>query len=235
VIGWYVFKYRRSGISLAASWLDVALVPVIFLIAVLYWYGKLEPTRAHTVVLATAVALGVATTGTFNPVQSTKPIFTRHDTAVTRELDRRLAESPTGLLVVPFRSSFFGHTGLPLVGLGYPSVTYHTFVPNLTFWRTLFSDLPTDEFHSLFNNVGGFSVDDIAAPYRELDRAVTIVPKSTFSGPGAADHVRRAVDASGAAARTKGGARAFRVDAPIKITNEIGRDRSKTRFSANVN
>jgi hypothetical protein len=65
---------------------------------------------------------------------------------------------------LPWGSSFFAHTGLPLVGLGYPSIAYSTFEPALDLWRKVYPDLTPDELQSLFNNAGGFAFGDVRRP-----------------------------------------------------------------------
>jgi hypothetical protein len=79
-------------------------------------------------------------------------------------------------IVIPFEWSFFGHTGSPLVGLGYPSLAHATFHPRLAYWRKLFPEMPADEFNAVFNNVGVFVAGDTETPRRIPGTLATEVP-----------------------------------------------------------
>ena len=111
-------------------------------------------------------------------MQSTRPIFARPNTWMTRALDQRLKDGCT-TFVIPFEWSFFGHTGSPLVGLGYPSLAHATFEPRLAYWRSLFPELPPDQFNQLFNNVGVFVAGDTETPRRIPGTLATEVPMRT--------------------------------------------------------
>ena len=80
----------------------------------------LTPARANTLLIASAAALGVVSFGTFNPIQIDDPdLREAHHTPVTAEFDRRLPAGRTRVfLLVPWGTSFFAHSGLPLIGLG---------------------------------------------------------------------------------------------------------------------
>ncbi len=176
---WTAYK-RPHGIDLLAAWRDWAILAPVAVIAFLVHRGSLSPKNANGALLASAAVLAAASFGNYNPIQSADPIFARHETPVTRDLERRLRVERRGYLVLPWGSSFFAHTGLPLVGLGYPSITYSTFAPALDFWRRLYPELPPDEFDNVFNNVGGFSVGDVAKPSRVPGTLVTLAPVAPF-------------------------------------------------------
>jgi hypothetical protein len=171
---WYVYKrqVRWNG------WIDVAiLLPVGY---VVYRARQHDWTsaRLNRALLASAAVVGFLAFADFNPVQSTRPIFARPNTWMTRALDQRLKDGCT-TFVIPFEWSFFGHSGSPLVGLGYPSLAHATFEPRLRYWRTLFPELPADEFNTLFNNVGVFVAGDTEAPRRIPGTLATEVPMKT--------------------------------------------------------
>ena len=134
--------------------------------------------RLNRALLASAAVVGLLAFGDFNPVQSTRPIFARPNTWMTRALDQRVKDGCT-TFVIPFEWSFFGHTGSPLVGLGYPSLAHATFEPHLAYWRKLFPELPPDEFNILFNNVGVFVAGDTERPRRIPGTLATEVPMRT--------------------------------------------------------
>ena len=83
---------------------------------------------------------------------------------------------------MPWGTSFFAHSGLPLVALGYPSIVYSTFDPALEMWRKLFPDIPADEFNRVFNNVGTFALDDIPKP--RWQPIYVVAPVAPFKKPG---------------------------------------------------
>jgi hypothetical protein len=121
--------------------------------------------------------------GDFNPVQSTRPIFARPNTWDDARAGPALKDGCT-TFVIPFEWSFFGHTGSPLVGLGYPSLAHATFEPHLAYWRKLFPELPPDEFNTLFNNVGVFVAGDTERPRRIPGTLATEVPMRTVLARG---------------------------------------------------
>ena len=102
----------------------------------------LSPVRANATLVASAAVLGAISFGTFNPIQSTEAIFRRHRTPFIAELDRRLQTEKRGYLLLPWGTSFFAHSGLPLIALGYPSLTYSTFDPALDLWRKVYPEIP---------------------------------------------------------------------------------------------
>ncbi|MFD2836467.1 hypothetical protein ACFS3C_07670 [Azotobacter vinelandii] len=64
----------------------------------------------------------------FNPIQSSKSFFVRHDTNFIKELDSEV-QGTLGSLV------FSDMPGATLNGLGYASVSHVTPIPMLEFWR----------------------------------------------------------------------------------------------------
>jgi hypothetical protein len=184
VLAWFAFKHPH-GIGLGKAYRDwVFITPVLF-VATLQALGVLTPTRANTTLLASAVVLGVISFGTFNPIQSTQAIFRRHRTPFTMELDRRLQTEKRGYLVLPWGTSFFAHSGLPLIALGYPSLSYSTFDPALDLWRKVYPQVPPEQFRPLFDNAGSFAFGDVPAPLRVPGTLVTLAPTAPFTQLGA--------------------------------------------------
>jgi hypothetical protein len=199
VLAWFVFKHPH-GIGLGEAYRDwVFIAPVVF-VATLQALGVLTPTRVNTTLLASAVILGMISFGTFNPIQSTQAIFRRHRTPFTMELDRRLQTEKRGYLLLPWGTSFFAHSGLPLVALGYPSLSYSTFDPALDLWRKVYPEIPPEQFRPLFDNAGSFAFGDVPAPRRVPGTLVTLAPAAPFTRPGATvcDFIRPSRAALGA-------------------------------------
>lgn len=168
---WFAYK-RAVGWN---GWIDVAiLAPAGYLVHAARTRGW-HSHRLNRAFLAASAAVGFLAFGDFNPVQSTRPIFAKHDTWMTRALDKRVKDGCT-TIVVPFKWSFFGHSGSPLVGLGYPSLAHATFEPHLAYWRRLFPELPADEFDRMFNNVGVFVAGDTEEVRRIPGTLATEVP-----------------------------------------------------------
>lgn len=178
--GWYHYKWSRYSIGLDYAWRDVVIVAPVLVIAAWNRFRPFTSTAVHRSLLGASVIVGVVSFGDFNPLQIADPLFSRHDTPVTRAFDAQLATRQSPYLVVPFRSGFFGHSGQTLIGLGYPSVGHATFAPKLGFFRKLFPEMPEGLFQSVFNNAGVFAVDGVDEPYRMEGTLVTVVPIKVF-------------------------------------------------------
>jgi hypothetical protein len=183
-VAWLRFKHSR-GIGFLESYKDwIVIAPVAAMVAARA-IRPLPPAMPNLALLASALVIGAISFGTFNPLQSTKPIFERHSTPVTAKLDQAVDAEGRGFILQPWMTTFFSHTGLPLIGLGYPSLSYSTFDPAVDLWRKVFPDLPPEEFQRTFNNVGGFAFGDVPAPHRVPGTLVTLSPSRPFLQPGA--------------------------------------------------
>jgi hypothetical protein len=163
VLAWALFK-RNHGIGVREAYRDwIFLVPAV-VVAVLQKIRALTPARANTTLLASAAALGVVSFGTFNPIQTTTPIFQMHSTPLTVEFDRRLKREGRGYLALEWGDTFFSHTGLPLIALGYPSLAYSTFDPAMDLWAKAYPEIPADQLRAAFNNAGSLGFGNIPEP-----------------------------------------------------------------------
>jgi hypothetical protein len=181
---WSAFK-QPHGIGLGAAFRDWIFIVPVAGVSTLRWLQMLTPARANTALLASATALGAISFGTYNPIQSTEPIFERHDTPVTAHIDQQLLRDKRGFLLIPWGSSFFAHSGLPLIALGYPSLSYSTFDPATDLWRRVYPDLAPDRFRSMFHNAGSFAFGDVPDPLRVPGTLVTLSPMTPFMRQGA--------------------------------------------------
>ncbi len=181
VLGWAVFKLPHE-IGFREAFRDwIYIVPVV-VAALAQGLRILAPPQANGLLIASAAALAFVSFATFNPIQKTTPLFQKHDTKVTRELDRRLREEGRGYLAIPFRSSFFGHSGLPLIGLGYPSMAYSTFDPPMEIWRKLYPEMPRSRVRAVFQNAGAIGFDDV--PEAKWVPIFTVAPIEPLRRPG---------------------------------------------------
>ena len=181
---WIAFK-RPHGIGPMASFRDWIVVVPVAVVAILQARRLLTPVRANTALLASAAVVGLISFGTYNPIQLTEPIFRTHSTPITAALDDQLRRGKRGFVLLPWGSSFFAHSGLPLVALGYPSLSYSTFDPAIDLWRRVYPDLASDRFRSLFHNAGSFAFGDVPDPRRVPGTLVTLAPMAPFVQPGA--------------------------------------------------
>jgi hypothetical protein len=182
VLGWVLLK-QPLNISFTEAFRDWIFIVPVLVTALLVRFGLLTSARANGTLLASAAVLALISFGTFNPIQSTVPMFTKPDTPVTRDFDRRLQEEGRGYILEPWGKSFFSHSGLPLIGLGYPSLSYSTFDPAMDLWRQVYPDVPAAELRSAFQNVGSFGFGDVPAP--KWQPIYTLAPMAPFVRPGA--------------------------------------------------
>ncbi|MQA30633.1 MAG: hypothetical protein GEU82_12490 [Luteitalea sp.] len=181
VSAWSLFK-RPLGIGFGEAYQDwVFIVPVVAAMAALK-LNVLTPARANATLLASAALLGVVSFGTFNPIQSTVPIFEKHDTSVTAQFDRQLRDEGRGYLLLPWGSSFFSHSGLPLIAMGYPSLSYSTFDPAMDLWAKIYPDTPAEQLRRTFRNVGSIGFGDV--PDAKWMPIYTLAPMTPFTRPG---------------------------------------------------
>ncbi|HXW05575.1 MAG TPA: hypothetical protein VD833_10120 [Vicinamibacterales bacterium] len=180
-LGWALFK-QTHGIGPGEAFRDWAFAVPVAVAAVLQRMSLVTPPAVNVILLASAVLLGAVSFGTFNPIQSAKPIFQKHQTPVTAELDRRLAAEGRGYLLLPWGSSFFSHSGLPLIALGYPSLAYSTFDPAMDLWTRIYPELPAEKLNRAFNNVGTLGFGDVPEP--EWIPIITQAPMAPFVRPG---------------------------------------------------
>lgn len=127
-------------------------------------------------VLAAALLANVVAFGGFNPIQSAKPIFARHDTPMLRALAETQAAHPQGWLVVE------GHAGATLNGLGFRSISHVLAAPKLAFFRPIFPAMPDDAFTAIFNRYAHIQpTPEVSEPLSpQLD--VVRVPLAAFAG-----------------------------------------------------
>lgn len=145
MLGTVYFKIHLFHIDLLASWKDwIIVVPVAVVLYMKQYIGKID---IHTTLIAICAIVGFFAFGAFNPIQSTKPIFNREATDVTRILDRARDTSRDGVIAF----NLFRGAGAVLNGLGYKSVTHIQGEPNLFFWSSLFPELPPSELNQIFN------------------------------------------------------------------------------------
>lgn len=127
------------------TWFDGVAVAIL---AILIIVVKLNPRRmvdARIAVFAAAALMGTATFGTFNPVQSARPIFNIPPSPFQNDLRARARENPNGWLIVP------GMYGAVLNGAGIPAINHTLMTPQLPFFQGVFPEMAQDQFNEVFN------------------------------------------------------------------------------------
>jgi hypothetical protein len=142
----------RSGTTLAHSWMDwIALLPFLIILIVLRMAKNDRITAAlkrPSVLLGVVAAVGATTFGSFNPLQSARPIFSPPETRYLTALRDMALAHPNGYVAVEQSS------GAMLNGLGVPSINHMLLRPQLDFFRARFPELADNVFSRVFNRYG---------------------------------------------------------------------------------
>ena len=147
---WWRFK-QPFGIGLGEAYRDwVFLVPVAGA-AVAQRMAWIDAARANATLVASAALLGLVSFGTFNPIQSTVPIFAKHDTPVTQDLRRAgCATRDVATCCCPGARASSRTPGCRSSDLGYPSIGYSTFDPAMDLWSKVYPETPPDQLRQAF-------------------------------------------------------------------------------------
>lgn len=173
IVGWVWFKGIDGG-EFSAERLtarrsnDLLVLPVLLVGLIV---GRRLRLQTATVLMGASALTGAIMLFGFNPIQSAKPIFARHDTTVVRSIEAERA--PDGTLAM------VGFPGAVLNGLGYTSVSHVTAVPALDLWRRRYPELPEAQFMGIFNRYSHIRLIDGDQPVSsQLD--VVDVPLRDF-------------------------------------------------------
>lgn len=169
-------KVWLGDFTLHKEWKE--LLPVAAMAALLFaahrwsWQARDGLALVMVAVLANAVSFGG-----FNPLQSARPIFASHDTAVTQALTRLAERHPRRWVV---SAAFPGAT---LNGLGHAAIGHVLTAPQLDFFRPLFPDMAPADFDQTFNRYAHIiPVAQLTQPV--LPQAdVVQVPAEAFAPP----------------------------------------------------
>lgn len=164
---------------LLTSWFDLAvLLPLAVLAAAAWWSPQMVnvPGRPRLLLGSVAVLTSIATFGTFNPIQSAKPIFDVPESPQLAAMRELAAAHPRGWLAME------GHYGAVLNGLGIGAINHVLLMPQLGFFRAYFPDLDSQTFDTVFNRYSHVSL--ALEPEARTVRADLIqLPLSRFSVP----------------------------------------------------
>jgi hypothetical protein len=161
---------------LSRSWFDwIAIVPfgiVTFLAA----RRKSIARNPADALFASAAITGLATFGTFNPLQPAHLIFDLPPTPFQEQVRENARANPNGWAVVP------GMYGALLNGAAIPSINHTLMAPRLDFFRRAFPDLPVEQLNQTFNRYAHIIPREGADPHSPSPDVV-VVPIAPFLKP----------------------------------------------------
>lgn len=172
VSGWLLIKgdsFRFDAGTMLRLSNDLVVIPV--LATVLFFNRRWRIDQYTILIIAAAISSTIVLFG-FNPIQSSKSFFVRHDTNFIKELDSEV-QGTLGSLV------FSDMPGATLNGLGYASVSHVTPIPMLEFWRKKYSDMKEEDFLAIFNRYAHIRLIPEKAP-RLLQADAIGVPMADF-------------------------------------------------------
>jgi hypothetical protein len=135
----------------------VELLPLAPL-AGLWFFRRRTTGREAWAVAATACVSGVLAFGSYNPLQSSWPIFHRPQSPLAMQLDEARARDPRGWVIQP------DVDGAVLNGWGFPSVSHTLIRPQLEFFRRMFPEMDEGEFNFVFNRYANVHLKPVAKP-----------------------------------------------------------------------
>lgn len=146
------------------SYNDLVIILLTTSLSVLlpFWNKK----YFHYTIISLALANNILIFGLFNPLQSARPIFNIPQTSFVTSLKNTEHYNQQGF----FTGELFGATAN---GLGLPSLGHVLSVPQLSFFRCYFPELPEHEFNFTFNRYNHIHLQkDLAKPVNvQADRS----------------------------------------------------------------
>ena len=154
---WFTAHSVGARQGLTVGWLS--LLPLVLPLLALPHLQRHDRVPLRAALAGGALFSAFWAFGTFNPIQSSRPIFTPLDTPTSRALDALQAQDPRGWLVAP------GFNGALLNGWGYRSLSHTLVQPQREFLAPFFPELAADEVERLFNRVGSLGFTAAATPH----------------------------------------------------------------------
>lgn len=168
ILGWMWFKALDQGAFVTPGAMvkrsnDLLVLPVLLICLIV---GRRMSLAPPTVLAGASVLTSALMLFAFNPIQSARPIFERHDTPVVRAIEAERAADGT--------LAMSGFAGAVLNGLGYASVSHVTAVPALDVWRGRYPDLPEAQFMNIFNRYSHIRLSENERPASPSPDAVDV-------------------------------------------------------------
>lgn len=162
-----------------ADWFDWVILAVAAL-ALPVAAAVMSPQARGSLIVGSAVLTSALTFGTFNPLQSARPIFRPPDSPIVQGLRQFAQSHPKGWLAVT------GGYGGIYGGLGLPSIGHALLQPQMEFFRSTFPEMGADEFNLIFNRFMYVTLAKIGKPRIESgDRYddTVLLPITRFGTP----------------------------------------------------
>lgn len=161
---------KQSFSAMTMDFIAAAVSLVIMLIVLRYSHSP------YLTLFSGCFAFSLCTFALFNPLQDSRAIFSKHDTAITKQLTE---EQKTNGYVLGA-----GLPGAIANGLGFKSVAHVNTTPQMAFWQHKFSSLPAPLFNGIFNryaHIQLYSQDYISTPSADVIRIPDKCFKSTVA------------------------------------------------------
>ncbi|NOT84760.1 MAG: hypothetical protein HOP02_08290 [Methylococcaceae bacterium] len=152
------FDISDGAAPFEKSTLELIVIPLITTLLISYRFKWLNNTVTVPVIVFTAMLPNILYFSTFNPIQSAKSIFTAKNSEIVAALKKMQHEDSRDWLVFPVIP------GAVLNGLGLRSFSHVLIQPQLDFFRTLFPEIPANEFNHIFNRYAHIELYDIPKP-----------------------------------------------------------------------
>lgn len=167
----------QAVVSNSTDWLEFAAIAAVAGVWVLVQLPKRRFSFDDRTSLAlAALAAGVVTFGTFNPIQPAHKFFDIPDSPRQQEFRQQVEANPNRWLITP------GMYGAILNGAGIPAINHCLPAPQLAFFRAVFPDMDAGEFNEVFNRYA--NVMARAQPQaRAFQSDAVVVPIDVFVQP----------------------------------------------------
>ncbi|MBM3579360.1 MAG: hypothetical protein FJX34_01140 [Alphaproteobacteria bacterium] len=147
----------------------------LFIIVLLIHYSiyHFDQRNLTRILLLLVVINNIFTNIFFNPLQSTRPIFSTPQTNFIKSLQNKENFTDEGFFKL-------GLPGATANSLGLPSIAHVIYVPQLKFFRCYFPEIPEKEFNNIFNRyLHAHISDDIDHPIN-IQTDLSVLPLKRF-------------------------------------------------------
>jgi hypothetical protein len=144
---------------------------ILFLALSMYLMLRLKINSRFNI-STTCMLFGCAYFFSFNPLQSAKPIFQKHDTQITGQIDDQVRIYGVATMPGP---------GSVINGLGYPSIHHVNIIPAMEFWKRKFPNADPVKLNAIFNRYGHIQLNNSDRIFNPQADVISI-PRDYFSG-----------------------------------------------------
>jgi hypothetical protein len=126
----------------------------------------------RTIISVSSLLFAIIYFFSFNPLQSAIPIFEKHNTTLTRDIETEVKNYGVATMSCP---------GSVINGLGYPSISHVNIIPAIKFWEKKFPNMDSIERNIIFNRYGHVHLDNVNIISNPQADVISI-PRKYFSG-----------------------------------------------------